>query len=512
MNIHREIGRSMRVLAVMTASAGLTLATLGYSPAPAQGFQGVKGFVPAAEPPDKVDRLLKREADSKTAEHAAMFATIDAIDKKVTPPEVAVKPANRAMEDFMKKAQLKAARAAPPKGEVVMMQAFMKGAQPRNVVAAHQVFVAPAVVENGGKIAVPANAIKLSPAQVAIAAKIVVEKDAKADGAPVSVRANTIKLTPAQEAVAKRSVVVLEPLVADRPVAARVNAIRLMPAQPAVPVQVAQMQQAQQAAMVMQWASQIRPVLKTEYQYIRLICDPPKDKRKPIAHAGEVALHDAAVKFVDWQFNRNGGVGADGRRIGQPEPHRVIRDALAAAAKANLSDELYQRYRKEIDARDAESKHECVLSLVTKLDAHLILSAEQRETIAKALEESWDDSWTSQQAYLNVDVAYFPMIPDKAVVPFLNDPQRKVWTGTQKVNVNNYGFNGMAQDGGPLDDEFPDEPVKDEAKPAAGPAPAALAPAPAAIAVPAPAVPGVRLFTKEAVKAQAKPKAAIPAK
>ena len=230
-----------------------------------------------------------------------------------------------------------------------------------------------------------------------------------------------------------------------------------------MPAQAIQAQANQNAAMIQQWTTQMRPLLKMEYQFIRSVCEPTKDQRKRIAHAGELALREAASKYTDWQFGRN-RVVVNGVMAVAPDPREMIQGGLLAAVKINLSNDHFERYRKEIEERQEESKRTAIQALVTKLDAHLILSSDQREMVAEALAKKWDNGWNSQQAYFNLEYPYFPMIPDQGMIPLLSDAQKKVWAGTQKVNINS-GFNFQQFDNGPLDDEFPDEVFPVDPKP-----------------------------------------------
>jgi hypothetical protein len=221
-------------------------------------------------------------------------------------------------------------------------------------------------------------------------------------------------------------------------------------------------------AMVEQWSGQFRPILQVEYQFLRAACAPTKEQRRPIARAGQEALKVAAEKFADWQLHRNRVVGGRVERPAQPDVHKIIQEAMAAAAEVHLSPGQRQRYRHEVEARTAERKQGALLNLVSKLDQCLVLSVEQRDKLMESLSSHWDDGWTQELQISSLDDPYFPVIADQHVVPFLNGPQREVWAGAQKVTRVSYGFiNGMMMDDGPLDDEFPDEVSGDEPKPEA---------------------------------------------
>jgi hypothetical protein len=221
--------------------------------------------------------------------------------------------------------------------------------------------------------------------------------------------------------------------------------------------------------MAQQWSSQFRPFLRVEYQFLRTVCEPTKEQRRPIARAGEEALRDGATKFAEWQLNRNGMIRIGGSAAG-PDVRKIVQEGLAASAKAHLSPEQQERYRREVEARAAEQKRLGVLNLVARLDQFLVLSAEQRDRISASLSSHWDDSWSQGIESSNLVDAYFPMIPDQHVAPFLSPAQKTVWAGAQKATHITYGVAGVINAGnGPLDDEFPDEIPGEEPKPEAKP-------------------------------------------
>jgi hypothetical protein len=211
--------------------------------------------------------------------------------------------------------------------------------------------------------------------------------------------------------------------------------------------------------MIQQWTTQFRPILKVEYLFVRVVCNPTKEQRIPIARAGLKALDEAAKKYVDWQNNQNRVVG--GRLVERPaipDTRKFIQDALAAAVKANVSSSQSESYRAEIEARSAEQKRVAVVNLLAKLDQALILSLEQRDKIKESLSSHWNEPWAQGFQSFNLDDQYLPMVPDPLISTFLNDEQKKVWAGTQKITFNSNGVSfGMNMITGPLDDAFSDE-------------------------------------------------------
>jgi hypothetical protein len=210
--------------------------------------------------------------------------------------------------------------------------------------------------------------------------------------------------------------------------------------------------------MIQQWTTQFRPILKVEYLFVRVVCNPTKEQRIPIARAGLKALDEAAKKYVDWQNNQNRVVG--GRLVERPaipDTRKFIQDALAAAVKATLSSSQSEWYRAEIEARSAEQKRVAVVNLLAKLDQALILSLEQRDKIKDALSSHWNEPWAQGFQSFNLDDQYLPMLPDPLISTFLNDEQKKVWAGTQKITFNSNGLGfGMNMNNEPLDDAFSD--------------------------------------------------------
>ena len=194
---------------------------------------------------------------------------------------------------------------------------------------------------------------------------------------------------------------------------------------------------------------------------MRVICNPSKEERLPIARAGLKALEEAAKTYMDWQNNQNMVVG--GRlveRPANPDTRKFIQDALAASVKVQLSPGQYERYRVELDARSAEQKRVAVLNLVAKLDQALILSPEQRDQISGSLSSHWQEAWAQGFQSFNLENQYIPMIPDHLVADHLNANQKTIWAGLQKVTFSSnglgFGMNVQAENQ-PLDDEFSDE-------------------------------------------------------
>ena len=192
-----------------------------------------------------------------------------------------------------------------------------------------------------------------------------------------------------------------------------------------------------------QFIQQYKPVLLAELHFIRTICQPGAEQMKGIAEQGDKILQTAAVQFADLQRGVRRKVKGQAAPSPNTEPHWLIRDTLAAAAKMQLTDEQMTRLEEENARRRREHVETVVHSLVARLDQDLFLSDKQREEIGQSLTENWQDAWCpSLDMWLFNDMA-FPNVPDKYVLRFLTDAQKKIWRGIPKaqMGVGNFGGN-----------------------------------------------------------------------
>ena len=84
-----------------------------------------------------------------------------------------------------------------------------------------------------------------------------------------------------------------------------------------------------------QFMQQFRPILRSEYHIVRAVCRPTPEQRQQIARAGEQAMRDAAVKYVDMM--RRPMTAAQRAAL---DPRKQIREGLARSVKAVLSAEV----------------------------------------------------------------------------------------------------------------------------------------------------------------------------
>ncbi len=231
----------------------------------------------------------------------------------------------------------------------------------------------------------------------------------------------------------------------------------LVPAPPRAKVQI-QRQEVQIKQMAPQLAQQLRPMLHSELAFIRQMCELPIEHRPKVRAAGEAALEKAGRLLAQQQFGVNRGMlgGAN-----EPsDPRQLIADALAGALKESISAEQLAEYSREAAQRTARRKRAAILSAIAVLDEALFLTAEQRTAISESVESHWQADWEQWTMLQQYGGQYFPQIPDNYVVPHLNQEQRSVWNGLQKVSFGSWsGAEGQV----PVDDGWWGE---DAAKPA----------------------------------------------
>ena len=215
---------------------------------------------------------------------------------------------------------------------------------------------------------------------------------------------------------------------------------------------------AQVDAQVQQWipqfTEQYRPILAAELNFIRQMCDLAPAQRPKIKAAGEASVKEAAKKMAELQGRQMRGVQ---RNNSQPDPRRIIRDALAKVLKDTLTPEQMAKYTEEATQRTALRKRAAILSVVARLDSTMCLTREQRDKIAESISSGWQDKWEQWLMVAAYGDQYFPMVPDQHVVSHLNVEQKSVWSGLQKVDFGFWGGDGQAQEN---DGWWGDEPAK----------------------------------------------------
>jgi hypothetical protein len=184
--------------------------------------------------------------------------------------------------------------------------------------------------------------------------------------------------------------------------------------------------------MAAQFEQQGRPIVRAELLFVRHICRLSPEELRPISRESDEALKDVAKKLAENQQN-GVRIRARGQANANPDPSTQLQERLAVAIKKHLTPEQSATYQSECDKRNANRKRAALTFLVDVLDRDLILSSQQREKIAEALSAHWDDGWCMYMEYILSGNQFYPSDIDQYVRPLLNDNQKKVWQGAQKV-------------------------------------------------------------------------------
>ena len=109
-----------------------------------------------------------------------------------------------------------------------------------------------------------------------------------------------------------------------------------------------------------------------------------------------------------------------------------------------------------------------MLNIVANLDKLLDPQAPSKRLnkLFDSLLSHWDERIYPSPDLLLTYEAYFPTIPDQYLTPILNEDQRKIWRGAQKLNFtsirnnNFFFFNNMQMNNPPGNVEIEDEDEK----------------------------------------------------
>jgi hypothetical protein len=208
-------------------------------------------------------------------------------------------------------------------------------------------------------------------------------------------------------------------------------------------------------AQAQQYEQMLQPKMWRELEFIRKTCDLTREQRPKIKAAADASLKKAAKEVMRGMQ----------RPDGQGDAGTFIRKEMRTTLEKTLTPEQMARYTEETAKRAAVRKKATLRSVVAQLDGYLYLSREQRDKVMQELQTNWKDDWESWiiigQQYGG---SYFPMIPDQHLVPHLNEKQKSVWQGVQKVNPGFWGGGGLRQQG---NDDWWEGKEETEAKPAA---------------------------------------------
>lgn len=185
-------------------------------------------------------------------------------------------------------------------------------------------------------------------------------------------------------------------------------------------------------AQATQYLQMLYPKMWRELESIRQSCDLAPEQRPKVRAAAESSVKVAARNLAQQM-----------RRGNQTDPGVTIRKDLNARLESILTREQLAAFQEQAAHRASALKKASILVVVAQLDTALYLTREQREKITQTIDASWQDDWESWIMIGQYGGRYLPMMPDKLVTPHINDQQKTVWRGMQKVNLGFWGGNTM---------------------------------------------------------------------
>jgi len=185
-------------------------------------------------------------------------------------------------------------------------------------------------------------------------------------------------------------------------------------------------------AQVQQYVQMLQPLMWRELEFIRKTCDLKPEQRAKIKSVADASVKRAAADMIR-------------PRQGGPRDASAVRKEIEKALKEVLPETQLSEYVKESEQRKAAHKHAAIRCVVSQLDVLLYLNKQQRDEISKSLETNWKDEWEQWVMILQYGGLYFPMVPDQHLTPHLNDEQKEVWKGAQKIGIGYWG-GGLGQE------------------------------------------------------------------
>lgn len=194
-----------------------------------------------------------------------------------------------------------------------------------------------------------------------------------------------------------------------------------------------------------------RPVLKVELSFAKRVCNMSDEQLATAIKDCKGALTAFAAK--EGKANvQQGIIVFHGGGESNPRPRQVLEELLQKKIAAALSEEQNTAYREELQQRETYRRDAITEVLLEGLTAKLNLSDEQRQKIREGIVSNWHANWVPELEMVeNYGQHYFPRIPDKAIVPHLDNNQKVVWNGLQKVQFSSAGI-GLNQNANVIDD------------------------------------------------------------
>ncbi len=184
---------------------------------------------------------------------------------------------------------------------------------------------------------------------------------------------------------------------------------------------------------IQRFVVQLRPMTRAEIHLVLTACSPSPEQKAAIMAEEETILKDVAKAIAQAQM------GIRRADTPQPDPRRLIPEAMSKFVNERLSPEQAARYRAESDAKAEFSRKVALANIVANIDEELMLSPDQRTRLTQAIDSNWKPAWYgSNQAYLNGN-QMVPNIPDAVIVPILEPIQKRAWDKKQKTQTTYWG-------------------------------------------------------------------------
>ena len=184
-----------------------------------------------------------------------------------------------------------------------------------------------------------------------------------------------------------------------------------------------------------EFAEQFRPLLKAEMSFLRAICLPTDEQSKTIAKVGERSLKTIAESFTAQMTKNLADLGTIHEKPVVFDPRQRIQESLAESVRQILSAEQGERYREELEKRNAFLKQALLLNVVAKIDEDLALTTEQRKQLTESLSSHTKKDWTGYaELLLSGDHPTVSLLRDEHVLQFLSETQKEVWRDIDKTD------------------------------------------------------------------------------
>jgi len=194
--------------------------------------------------------------------------------------------------------------------------------------------------------------------------------------------------------------------------------------------------------MIQQFTQQGRPMMRSEVLLVHSLFHLTKDQLRVLVKGAEAALEKVAKEMAEFQQGGMPQVAVRGQAAKNPDWANKLQETIAVEFKKQLTPEQFARYQSEVDTRSAERKEIGLRFLVDAIDRELLLSPKQRDQLMATLGPKWDGGWAMYLEYIMYGNQFFPQEVGRLVTPVLDETQKKVWQGAQKVS-GFWGFGGI---------------------------------------------------------------------